>query len=91
MQIERQLTRAHGWEGTLKRHSRDRNNVNLSPSVRLAADKAYKKIVAQLNDKHLMSQRERLIRASQAGDARAIDRISKQMRDYLKQDLETGL
>lgn len=89
--VEYVRTKAYGWEGTLRKHNHDRNNPDLPFSVRRDADKAYKKIVAQLNDKKLMAMRERLIRAAKAGDAKAQDKIAKCMRDYLGQDLETGL
>lgn len=80
----------YGRTGELKRLGRDRNDYTLSKLVRKRANEAFVKIVRQMRDKKLMSLRQRLIRATQAGDQGASHRIQLQMRDYIKQDKETG-
>lgn len=80
----------HGRHGELARLNRERGDESLSIARRLQADKAHSKIVSQLRDKKLMALRERLIRAAQAGDREAVARITAQMKDYTKEDRESG-
>jgi hypothetical protein len=80
----------YGRAGELVRLNKDRNDYTLSKIVRQRANEAYVKISHQLKDKKLMSLRLRLIRATKARDMTAAERIQLQMRDYLKQDMETG-
>lgn len=80
----------YGREADFKRLNEDRNNPKLSKIVRQRADKAYKKIAEQVKDKKLMRMREQLIRATQAADEPAQHKIQMQIRDYQKQDKETG-
>lgn len=80
----------HGRHGELTRLNRERNDITLPKHRRLAADKAHAKIVGQLRDKKLMSLRGRLIRASQGRDIIEVARITAQMKDYTKEDRETG-
>lgn len=79
-----------GRDGELKRLNDDRNNSRLSKFVRQQADKAYHEIVRQLKDRKLMGMRLQLINASRAHDSVTAEKIQLQMRDYLKQDKETG-
>lgn len=80
----------YGRAGELVRLNKDRNDYTLSKIVRQRANEAYVKISHQLKDKKLMSLRLRLIRATKARDMDIAERIQLQMRDYLKQDRETG-
>jgi hypothetical protein len=84
-------TKAYGWEGTLHKLNADRNDITLPANRRRAAARNHAKILRQLQDKHLMSLRQRFIKASQAGDATMQDMIAKEMRYYLHEDTETGL
>lgn len=81
----------YGRAGELDRLNRDRNDPKLPKFVRQQADKAHAKIVEQLKDKKLMRMRERLIKATQAGDQHETDKIQKQMREYTGEDKETGV
>ena len=80
----------YGRTGELIRLNRDRNDYTLVKIVRQRANEAYVKIANQLKDKKLMSLRLRLIRATKARNMDIAERIQLQMRDYLKQDRETG-
>ncbi len=84
-------TRAYGREGQLEKLNKTRNDWSKQPWIRRKADETYRKIVAQIQDKKLMAMRERLIKASLAGDARAQALIQMQMKHYLGEDPETGL
>lgn len=81
----------YGRAGTLLKLNKDRNNPNLSKFERLQADKAHQKIVNQMKDKKLMRMRLRLINATRAGDITESSKIEQQMKDYLKEDRETGV
>ena len=83
-------TKAYGWEGALTKLNADRNDYDKPRGVRIAADKAHAKILRNLEDTELMGMRERLIKATQAGDYEAIKRITQQMRAYNHEDQETG-
>lgn len=80
----------YGRTGELEKLNRDRNDVRLTRFVRLQADRAHAKIVAQLGDKGLMRLRERLMNAVRAGDQDEARKIEIAMRVYSKQDRETG-
>jgi len=80
----------YGRAGDLKKLNADRNNGALPKIVRQRANEAHAKIVKQIKDKKLMSLRQRLIGATRAGDQESSHRIQLQMRDYQKQDRETG-
>lgn len=80
----------YGRAGDLKKLNADRENGGLPKVIRQRANQAHAKIVAQLRDKKLMSLRQRLIGAVKAGDEKASIRIQLQMRDYAKEDRETG-
>jgi hypothetical protein len=81
----------YGREGELYKLDRQRKDASLPKQRRQAADRAFKKIAAQLADKQLMAQRIRLIKAAQAGDELEQHKITRQMRDYLGEDQETGI
>jgi len=80
----------YGRSGELAQLNRDRNNPHLDRFTRMQADRAHTKIVAQLKDKKLMGMRERLIKATLAGDQYEARKIEQQMRAYTKEDQETG-
>lgn len=84
-------TKAYGWEGTLLRLNRDRHNYDLPASTRQKADETYWGIIEKLKDRTLMGLRERLIKASLAGDLEAQNKIAKEIRAYSYEDPETGL
>ena len=81
----------YGRHGELKRYTDDMNNKALPAWKRYRADKARQTVWQQLKDGRLMRLRERLIRASQAGDDIEVARIGLQMQDYLQQDRESGI
>lgn len=85
------FTQAYGYGSTLYKLKGDMDNHELTPITRNDAARNYYKIIRNIHDKPLMALRERLIRANQAGDIKAVSNITKQMRDYLKQDQETGM
>lgn len=76
--------------GELAKLNRDRNNPDLPKFVRLQADRAHAKITEQLKDRKLNEFRERLIRATRAGDQKEARKIELQIRDYTGEDRETG-
>lgn len=80
----------YGRTRELVRLNKDRNDHSLHKVVRGRANEAYKKIVAQMQDKKLMSLRLRLIGASKAHNLKLEHKIQMQMRDHLKQNMETG-
>lgn len=80
----------YGRDGELKRLNNDRNDPTLSRFTRKQADKAHSKIVAQLKDHKLMGMRERLIKATKAGDPYEAKKIETEMRAYTGEDRETG-
>lgn len=82
---------AYGFGSTLYKLKGDADNPMLSPLTRKQAHDGVAKIIRQIQDKKLMSLRQRLIRASIAQDERAIAHITQQMRDYTQEDRETGL
>lgn len=81
----------YGRTGDLAKLNADRNNPGLPKHVRHQADKAHAKIVEQLKDKKLMGLRERLIRATRAGDMKAASKIEQEMRAHTGEDRETGV
>jgi hypothetical protein len=81
----------YGRAGTLLKLNKDRNSPKLSKFERLQADKAHQKIVNQMKDKKLMRMRLRLINATRAGDLYESSKIEQLMKDYLKEDRETGV
>lgn len=83
--MEEQL---HGRLTTLNKLKKDRDDYTLHPFNRLQADKAMHKIIDQLNDKELMSMRERLIQATRAGDLKEVWKIENQMRDHEGKETE---
>lgn len=58
----------YGRMTTLRRLKEDRDNPAKHPFRRMQADRAIKKIMAQMRDRKLMHLRERLIRATLYGD-----------------------
>lgn len=84
-------THCYGREGQLGRLNRERNDYNLPYHRRHAANKTLAKIIKQCSDKRLMAMRERLIKATQAGDYFEAGKIGQQMRAYLGEDLESGV
>lgn len=78
----------HGRLTTLMKLNEDRNNPELGAFTRLSADKAHYKISQQLKDKKLMSLRERLIKASQAGDKYEMWKISNLMYQHEGKEVE---
>jgi hypothetical protein len=85
------FSQAYGYGSTLYKLKGDMDNPRLTPLTRREASKAIAKITRQLKDKQLMGLRERLIKASRAGDEQAIHRITQTMRDYLGEDRESGI
>lgn len=83
--MEEQL---YGRLTTLKKLTKDRDNPNLHPFVRLQADKAIEKIKSQIKDRPLMAMRERLIKATRAGDLHEVWKIENQIRAYEGKELE---
>jgi len=81
----------YGRGNELLRLNRDRNDYSLPRFVRNQADKAYKKIAAQLKDRKLMKLRWQLIKANKAHDIQYAGKIEVQMRIYQADDRETGL
>lgn len=81
----------HGWEGTLAKYKKIRDDPRQPREQRYAADRAIQKIVAQLRDKKFVGLREQLVGAHKAGDERAIINITKQIRAHNGEDTETGL
>lgn len=81
----------HGREGELYKLDQQRKDILLSKDHRQAADRAFKKIASQLADRKLMDMRMRLIGAARAGDELEQHKITRQMRDYLGEDQETGI
>lgn len=80
----------YGREADLKRLHRIKHDVLAPKKRRQAADKAAQAINQQLKDKPLMRMRERLIRATIAGDTIEIIRITQLIRDCTGEDKETG-
>lgn len=85
------FSQAYGYGSTLYKLKGDMGNSALTPITRKQAAKAYYKILKNIQDKELMSLRQRLMQASRASDELWIHRITQQMRDYLGEDRETGL
>lgn len=81
----------YGRTGELSRLNKDRNNPSLGKLTRRRADMAYRKIAQQLKDRKLMLMRERLIKATVAGDQAEANKIQLQMRAYEGNDPETGV
>jgi hypothetical protein len=84
------FSEAYGYGSTLYKLKGDMNNHELTPITRAAAARNYASILRKINDKPLMALRSRLIRATQAGDITESIKVTKQMRDYLTDDVETG-
>ena len=80
----------YGRDGELTKLNAVRNDPSKSKWARNEADKAHRAITDQLKDKKLMAMRERLIRASQAGDRVEMARIGALMKDHEGKDTETG-
>jgi hypothetical protein len=87
-------TKAYGREHDLNRLNRIRNNrtgKHIGPRTRLGADRSHTKITLQLRDRHLMMLRERLIKATAAGDLPEVGRIELCIRDYLREPKEVAV
>lgn len=78
----------HGRLTTLNKLKADRDNYGLPKIVRKRADDAMKKIIVQLKDRKLMAMRERLIRASLAGDHHEVWKIQNLMKAHEGLELE---
>lgn len=91
MEIEVIQSQYYGRTGELEAYRAEMKNFNVPYSRRKAAAQSFYKIIAQCNDKKLMSMRQRLIRAAQAGDREWVGRISFQMKKYLGEDAESGI
>lgn len=90
MDIEVTQRQYYGRASQLDKLKHDMTDYKLSYKSRHAAAKAFAKIVAQCNDSQLMELRQRLIRASQAGDRDAAGKYSYLIKRYLGEDAESG-
>lgn len=72
----------HGRLNTLNHLREARDNPAKLPHRRMEADRAIKKIMAQLRDRKLMHLRDRLINASIAGDKYWMWKLENQMLAY---------
>jgi hypothetical protein len=73
---------SYGRLSTLNYLKERRDDGQRHPFRRMQADKAIRKIVAQLNDRKLMRLRERLLRAQRYGDLHAVWQIENEIRAY---------
>ena len=69
-------------EGELMRLNRVFNDPLKSRHERRLAHDTFNKILRQVKDKHLTELRRRLIRAHQAGDTDAAEKITDEIEDY---------
>lgn len=69
----------YGRQTTLKRLKERRDDYSRHPFHRMQADRAIKKIIAQLRDRKLMRLRERLIKATIAGDQHMVWKLENQI------------
>lgn len=74
----------YGRLTTLNRLREARSDYSKHPYRRMQADKAIRKIVAQLQDRQLMRLRERLIRATLYGDQHEQWKLENQIRAHEK-------
>lgn len=72
----------YGRMTTLKRLKAARDDYSRHPIRRMQADRALRKIMAQLRDRRLMRLRERLIKATKYGDQRAAWKIENEILAY---------
>lgn len=79
----------YGREKQLYQLNKDRNDPTKPMVARKWADAAHRKIVNQLKDRKLMAMRERLIKATRAGDKLEMNKIQAAMKAHEKQDRET--
>jgi hypothetical protein len=79
--MENQL---YGRLTTLNKLRAVRDDGSKPKHVRRGADKSMYKIMAQLKDRKLMAFRERLIKATIAGDKYEVWKIENRMRAYEK-------
>lgn len=77
----------YGRQTTLMKLNADRNDHSKHPYRRMQADRAMRKILAQMADKHLMRLRERLIKATQAGDQREVWKLESHIAHH-EEDFE---
>lgn len=77
METQNQL---YGRLTTLNKLKERRDDAQRHPYRRMQADRAIKKIVAQLRDRKLMKLRERLIRATLYGDLHLVWQLENQIR-----------
>ncbi len=75
----------HGRLTTLHKLKAVRDDPSKPKFSRLQADQSISRITKQLKDSGLMRMRERLIRASQAGDLTEVHKIENTMKAYEKQ------
>lgn len=85
------FTEVYGYGSTLYKLRGDMDNYELTPITRRDAARNYYKILQTVQNKPLMRLRQRLIKATQAGNNLEANKISKQMRFYTKEDQETGM
>lgn len=74
----------YGRMTTLKRLRENRDDPAKHPFRRMQADRAIKKIMAQMRDRNLMHLRERLIRATLYGDLYWQWKLENQIRAHEK-------
>lgn len=72
----------YGRMTTLRRLKDARDDPSRHPIRRMQADRALRKIMAQLRDRKLMGLRERLIRATKYGDQKAVQQIENEILVY---------
>lgn len=81
-------SKAYGREKDLIRLNKGRHNKKLNDVTRNGHDKAYAKVLRQLADPTYCGLRERLLKATVAGDQLAIAKIELQIRDHLGEPKE---
>lgn len=81
----------YGRDGELMRLKRDMQNHKVFKFHRQLAHKKYLQIVAQLKDKKLMRLRWQLLNAHRARDAKYVEKLVLQIRDYEKAERDSGL
>lgn len=77
------VNKAYGREYELARFHKTKNNPLKDRYRRMMADQAITVIDRQLRDKAYLRLRERLVRASIAGDQKAIAKVELLIRDHL--------
>lgn len=70
----------NGRYSTLQWLDAARNDPSKHPHRRMEADRAMRKILRQMRDRHLMRLRERLIKATRAGDQHEVWKIENHIR-----------